>query len=75
MKTPNELLKEWTDLRIEALSFQRAGIDDAMTDKMHERDTYNFNRRKEIEGELQSLGYELVDGPQPYVWSMQLNKI
>lgn len=47
-----EMYTEWKSLKNESINYQRAGIDDMMTDKMHERDTYVFNRIKEIEEEM-----------------------
>jgi hypothetical protein len=50
--TVNEMFLEWRELKSEQINFMRAGIDDAMTDAMHRRDTYVYNRIKEMENEL-----------------------
>lgn len=44
-----QLYNEWKSLKSESINFQRAGIDDNMSESMHKRDTYVFNRIKEIE--------------------------
>jgi hypothetical protein len=47
-----EMYNEWKALKTESINYQRAGIDDMMTDKMRERDTYVYNRIKEIETQM-----------------------
>lgn len=47
-----EMYNEWQALKTESIKYQRAGIDDMMTDKIHERDTYVYNRIKEIEKQM-----------------------
>jgi hypothetical protein len=73
MKTPDELLNEYIKVGIESISYQRAGIDDNLTEEMRERDSYLFNRKIEIISILKSMGYEIVDGDKPY--SRELKKI
>lgn len=73
MNTAQELFNEWKDVSQKGISYVRAGIDDAMTEEMWARGESLFDRKKEIEGILLSMGYEIVDGEAPY--SRELKKI
>lgn len=73
MTTTQELFEEWKDLWIKGISYQRAGADGYMSEKAMAEDDRIFNRKKEIEAILRSMGYEIVDGEAPY--SRGLKKI
>ena len=46
---------ELQSLKLESINYQRAGVDDGMTAKMHERDTYVYDRIKELEKQMLTL--------------------
>jgi antitoxin component YwqK of YwqJK toxin-antitoxin module len=52
MGTIKEMYKEWQDLKNKSLSYQRAGIDDNMTDEMYQKHSAMRNRIEEIEKEM-----------------------
>lgn len=73
MKTVQELFEEWKVVRNKCVNYARAGVDDEMNLEMYDKHSVLYDRKKEIEGLINSMGYDIEDGEKPY--SFELKKI